>query len=302
MNTPRVGFIGLGAMGLPMATNLVRKGFPVSGFDVDPGKVALLAERGARSASSIRDAVAEADIVVTMLPATQHVEKVIMGEHGVLECMRRDAVLMDMSTIDPSGTDRLASACAARGIAFTDCPVGRLTIHAERGESLFMVGGDDAVFARVEPLLNAMGNAIHRCGAVGMGTRMKIINNYMLLVTAQVVAESITLGLKLGLDIDTMKAVTGATTATNGQFQTAFANKVLKHDVTPGFTMDLTFKDLGLAMAAAAEQRVGLPVGSAAYAVVGAARATQYASRDYSALLSYALDLAGMTLPEQPLQ
>lgn len=297
--TIKVGFIGLGAMGLPMASNLVRKGFDVTGFDIDSGKVALLASRGAKQARSIAEAVQGAQVVITMLPATRHVEQAVLGEDGVLAHIAQDAVLMDMSTIDPAGTDKVASACAQQGIAFTDCPVGRLVLHAEKGESLFMVGGDDTTFARVEPLLQAMGTSIHRCGPIGMGTRMKVVNNYMLLVTAQVVSESLVLGTKLGLGIDTIKAVTGATTANNGQLQIAFANKVLKGDIEPGFTIDLCHKDIGLAMAAAAEQRIGMPVGAAAYAAIGAARATDYASKDYSALFHYACDLAGITPPSQ---
>jgi len=295
--TIKVGFIGLGAMGLPMASNLVRKGFDVTGFDIDSAKVALLVSRGAKQAQSIGAAVRGAQVVVTMLPATRHVEQAMLGDDGVLAHIAHDAVLMDMSTIDPAGTDKLASACAQRGIAFTDSPVGRLVLHAEKGESLFMVGGDDATFQRVEPLLQAMGNSIHRCGAVGMGTRMKVVNNYMLLVTAQVVAESLVLGTKLGLGIDTIKEVTGATTANNGQLQIAFANKVLKGDIEPGFTIDLCHKDVGLAMAAAAEQRIGLPVGAAAYSAIGSARATGYASKDYSALFHYACELAGIKPP-----
>jgi 4-hydroxybutyrate dehydrogenase/sulfolactaldehyde 3-reductase len=130
-----------------------------------------------------------------------------------------------------------------------------------------------------------------------MGTRMKVVNNYMLLETAQVVAESLVLGAKLGLATETVKAVTGATTANNGQLQIAFATKVLQGDIEPGFTIDLCYKDIGLAMVAAAEQRIGLPVGAAAYSVAGAARATPYASKDYSALLNYACDLAGIDAP-----
>lgn len=295
--TAKIGFIGLGAMGLPMASNLIRKGFDVVGFDMDKSKTEMLVKLGAHAGRSIAHTVATADIVVTMLPATRHVESVVLGDDGVLAHIDKSAVLMDMSTIDPGGTDKIAVACKTQGIAFTDCPVGRLVMHAIKGESLFMVGGDEATFVRVEPLLNAMGTSIYRCGPVGMGTRMKVINNYMLLVTAQVVSESIVLGSKLGLDIETMKAVTGSTTATNGQFQIALANKVLKDDIEPGFTIDLAFKDLGLAMAAAAENRIGLPVGAAAYSVFGAARATRFASKDYSSLLAYACELAGVEQP-----
>ena len=293
----KIAFIGLGAMGLPMASNLVRKGFDIIAYDIDAGKLAKLTELGAAEADSASQAAGKADIVITMLPATQHVEAVVLGSGGVLAAMKSDAVLMDMSTIDPKATDNLAAACAANGVRFIDTPVGRLASHAERGESLFMVGGDDHTFGRVEPLLNAMGNSIHRCGSAGMGQRMKVVNNFMLLTTAQVVSEAITLGAKLGLDVDTMKAVTGSTTANNGQFQIALATKVLTGDITPGFTIDLAFKDMTLAINAAAEQRIGLPVGSAAHAVFGAARATALHDKDYSALLEQSCRLAGIETP-----
>lgn len=293
----KVGFIGLGAMGLPMASNLQRKGFDLKVYDLVPTPVDKLVQLGARRAMSVADAARGAEIVVTMLPATQHVESVVLSEEGILAHIHADAVLMDMSTIDAKGTDRIAKACAQKGVGFTDCPVGRLVLHAERGESLFMVGADDSVYARVEPLLQAMGNAIYRCGAPGMGSRMKLINNFMLLSTAQIVAESLALGTKLGLDVEIMRQVTGATTATNGQFQVLMVNKVLKGDIEPGFTIDLAFKDMSLAMNAAAEQRMGLPVGSAAHAVYGAARGTKFAGRDYSSLLSLACELAGIETP-----
>lgn len=293
----KVGFIGLGAMGLPMASNLQRKGFELTAYDIDAAKVEALAALGAKPASSVAEACRDAEIVVTMLPATPHVEAVVLGADGVLANIRPDAVLMDMSTIDANGTDRIARACAEKNIGFADCPVGRLVMHAERGESLFMVGAEDDVFARIEPLLNAMGTAIHRCGKPGMGSRMKLINNFLLLTVAEVCAEALALGAKLGLDVETMRDVTAATTAQNGQLHTLMVNKVLKGDVTPGFTIDLAFKDMTLAMTAAAEQRIGLPVGAAAHAVYGGARATEYASKDYSALLDYACERAGVTPP-----
>ena len=293
----KVGFIGLGAMGLPMASNLQRKGFELVAYDVDSAKIDALVALGATRANSVAEASRGVEVVVTMLPATPHVEAVVLGADGVLANIDPSAVLMDMSTIDANGTDRIARACADKGIGFADCPVGRLVMHAERGESLFMVGAHDDVFARIEPLLNAMGTAIHRCGAPGMGSRMKLINNFLLLTVAQVCAESLALGTKLGLDVETMRDVTAATTAQNGQLHTLMVNKVLKGDVKPGFTIDLAFKDMTLAMTAAAEQRIGLPVGAAAHAVYGGARATDYASKDYSSLLAYACERAGVTPP-----
>jgi 4-hydroxybutyrate dehydrogenase/sulfolactaldehyde 3-reductase len=295
--TTKIGFIGLGAMGLPMSSNLQRKGFALTVFDLDEAKMDQVVALGARKAATIADASRGQDIVITVLPATPHVEAVVLGSDGVLANIDAGALLMDMSTIDANGTDRVAAACKAKGIGFVDSPIGRLALHAQRGESLFMVGADDADFARVEPALNAMGTDIFRCGKPGMGSRMKVINNFMLLSTAQIVAESIALGTKLGLDIQTMHDVTGNTTARNGQFHILMVNKVLKGDIDPGFTVDLAFKDLTLAMTAAAECRVGLPMGAAAHAVFGGARATEYATRDYSALLDYACENAGINPP-----
>ncbi|MBH1997583.1 MAG: NAD(P)-dependent oxidoreductase [Sphingomonadaceae bacterium] len=295
--TTKIGFIGLGAMGLPMSSNLQRKGFAVTVYDINETKMDKVAALGATKAASIAEASKGQDIVITVLPATQHVDAVVLGEDGVLAHIDAGALLMDLSTIDANGTDRVAAACAAKGIAFVDAPIGRLALHAERGESLFMVGASDEDFARVEPALNAMGTDIYRCGAPGMGSRMKVINNFMLLSTAQIVAESIALGTKLGLDIQTMHDVTGGTTARNGQFHVLMVNKALKGDIEPGFTIDLAFKDLTLAMNAAAENRVGLPMGAAAHAVFGAVRANDYASKDYSALLHYACENAGVKTP-----
>jgi 4-hydroxybutyrate dehydrogenase/sulfolactaldehyde 3-reductase len=297
MNT-KIGFIGLGAMGLPMSSNLQRKGFDVTVYDLDDTKMAQVAALGATCAANVAEAARGQDIVITVLPATQHVETVVLGHDGVLANIAPDAVLLDLSTIDANGTDRVAKACRDKGVAFVDAPIGRLALHAQRGESLFMVGANDEDFVRVEPVLKAMGTDIFRCGVPGMGSRMKVINNFMLLSTAQIVAESIALGTKLGLDIQTMHDVTANTTARNGQFHVLMVNKVLKGDVEPGFTIDLAFKDLSLAMNAAAEHRIGLPMGSAAHAVFGGARAGEFATKDYSALLEYACRNAGVDTPQ----
>jgi 4-hydroxybutyrate dehydrogenase/sulfolactaldehyde 3-reductase len=260
--------------------------------------MAQVAALGATCAANVAEAARGQDIVITVLPATQHVETVVLGHDGVLANIAPDAVLLDLSTIDANGTDRVAKACRDKGVAFVDAPIGRLALHAQRGESLFMVGANDEDFVRVEPVLKAMGTDIFRCGVPGMGSRMKVINNFMLLSTAQIVAESIALGTKLGLDIQTMHDVTANTTARNGQFHVLMVNKVLKGDVEPGFTIDLAFKDLSLAMNAAAEHRIGLPMGSAAHAVFGGARAGEFATKDYSALLEYACRNAGVDTPQ----
>jgi len=285
-------------MGLPLAKNLSRKGFAVNAYDIDPARADGIVELGGTRAGSIAEATHGAEIVITCLPATLHVDAVVLGPGGVLEHIEPGALLLEMSTIDAKATDRVAKACADKQIPFVDSPIGRLVLHAERGESLFMVGAEDAHFARVEPLLQAMGTAIYRCGGAGMGSRMKVVNNFLLLTIAQVSAEAVALGTKLGLDIDTILKVTGNTTAQNGQLHTLMVNKVLKGDTAPGFTIDLAFKDMTLAMTAAGEQRIGLPVGAAAHAVYGGARAdAEYAVKDYSALLEWACKGAAVRTP-----
>ncbi|MCP5395192.1 MAG: NAD-binding protein [Sphingomonadaceae bacterium] len=293
----KVGFIGLGAMGLPLAKNLQRGGFDVNGYDIDPARADQLVALGGRRAASIAEASRDAEIVITCLPATPHVEAAVLGADGVLANIDKGALLLETSTIDANGTDRVIAACEKQNTPFVDCPIGRLVLHAEQGKSLFMVGANDEDFARVEPLLQAMGEVIYRCGVRGMGSRMKLVNNFLLLTVAEVSAEAVALGTKLGLDIDTILKVTGGTTAQNGQLHTLMVNKVLKGDTIPGFTIDLAHKDMTLAMTAANENRMGLPVGSAAHAVYSGARATDYASKDYSALLDYACERAGVAPP-----
>ncbi|HEY6359022.1 MAG TPA: NAD(P)-dependent oxidoreductase, partial [Vicinamibacterales bacterium] len=166
-----IGFIGLGNMGRPMAANLCRKGFSLIVHDVNPAPVRALADLGARTAPTVAELADRSTVVITMLPTSAIVERVVAGPDGVLARLRRGGAVMDMSTIDPLVTDRLAAAAAAHGCGWIDAPVGRLASHAERGESLFMVGADDPAFARVTPLLDAMGTTVHHCGPAGTGMR-----------------------------------------------------------------------------------------------------------------------------------
>jgi len=161
-----------------------------------------------------------------------------------------------------------------------------------------MVGCDNEdAFKKIEPLLNAMGTTIIRCGKVGSGIRAKVVNNFQILSIAQITAEALTLAQKIGLDLNTFKEVNAGTTANNGQFHINFLSKVLKNDIEPGFTIDLAHKDMGLAIETANSFRVGLPVGSSVQAVYGQARSGKFAKKDFSALLDYACELAEVDPP-----
>jgi 4-hydroxybutyrate dehydrogenase/sulfolactaldehyde 3-reductase len=295
-----IGFIGLGRMGLAMASNLQRKGFAVLGYDLNARAVETLAALGASKAASIAEVAKGADIIFTMLPASPEVRSVVID--GILPQAAKGALFVDMSTIDPMTTDEIAGALQAAGMAFVDAPVGRLASHADRGESLFMVGAAPDDFERVKPLLAAMGTTIHHCGPAGAGIRMKIVNNYLAIAACQLNAETLTLATRFGLDTALTIDVLNGTTANNGHLKTNFPAKVLIGDIEPGFQIDLAHKDLSLAMASASAMRVPLSMGAAARECLQLARSRGYGAKDFSGLLDAWCDLAGVAPPRLPQQ
>jgi 4-hydroxybutyrate dehydrogenase/sulfolactaldehyde 3-reductase len=237
----------------------------------------------------------DSDIVFTMLPTTASVLDVV-GD-GLIPGGRAGQIVVDMSTIDPLVTDRLAAAAAERGIAFMDAPVGRLASHAQRGECLFMVGGDAQTFAQVSPYLAMMGTTIHHCGGVGTGMRTKLVNNYLAIILCQLNAEALALSQRFGLTLERTLDVIHGTTATNGQLKIAWPLKVLKGDVQPGFTIDLAHKDLTLIVEAANAARVPVPVAAAAREAFNAARSRGHGGLDFSAMVDVLCDNAGIEKP-----
>ncbi len=293
----RVGFIGLGNMGHGLSSNLCRKGFSLTVFDVDPQRVADLGTLGARPATTAGDAAAGSDIVFTCLPNTASVEDVALGATGVLSRIRKGGMFVDTSTVDPTLTDRLAAEAARHGVAFVDAPLGRLATHAERGESLFMVGASDPDFARLKPLLDAMGTTIHHCGAVGAGIRTKLVNNYLAIVSCAFNAEAVALSQKFGLSLEKTLEVVHGTTATNGQLKMAWATKVFKGDTAPGFTIDLAHKDLTLIVNAANAAHVPMPIGAVARESFSNARTQGHGAKDFSAMGDIHCEIARVARP-----
>jgi 4-hydroxybutyrate dehydrogenase/sulfolactaldehyde 3-reductase len=293
----RIGFIGLGRMGRPMASNLCKKGFELLVYDVNPQALAAFGQSRATSAASIADIARGCDIVITMLPSSAHVEAVVLGPDGLLAGGRPGQLIMDMSTIDPNTTDSLAEHASEQGMSLVDAPVGRLASHADRGESLFMVGASAKDFNRVLPLLQAMGTTIHHCGEVGTGIRTKLVNNYLAVVSCQLNAEALALAQRFGLNLEKTLEVIDGTTAFNGQLRLNWATKVLKGDISAGFTIDLAHKDLSLILDAANHAKVPLPVAAAAREMFSVARAGPYAQCDFSAMIDVLCDLAGIEKP-----
>jgi 4-hydroxybutyrate dehydrogenase/sulfolactaldehyde 3-reductase len=291
----RIGFIGLGNMGRPMASSLLRNGFAVTAFDTAAPQVGVLVERGAKRAGDVESLIASSDVVITMLPNTPDVAGVVSG---LADSGRTGMLMIDMSTIDPATSRSFGTQLSRKGIGFVDAAVGRSPAHAERGESLFMVGAEEGDLARVRPILDAMGNKIIHCGPQGSGIAMKIVNNFLAMATCQISAEALTLGAKLGLPTALMYEVITNSLASNDHLKAYWPTKALKGDVAPGFAIDLAYKDLSIGVNAAAVAGVPVFTGAAARECLGQARSAQgLGSKDITAVLFAAAANAGIKPP-----
>lgn len=261
----RIGFVGLGNMGGPMARNLLRAGHEVAVFDLHAA--AMAAVPGARAADSAADAAADAEIVLTMLPAGPQVRDAWLGAGGMAAASAPDAVLVDCSTIDVATAREVAGAC---GRAFLDAPVSGGTMGAEAATLTFMVGGNAEAFARVEPVLRQMGRAAIHCGEAGAGQAAKACNNMMLAATMIVTAEAFVLAERLGLSHQALFEVASKSSGQSWSLTTycpvpgPVPGSPANRDYAPGFAASLMLKDLGLAVGAADASGAATPIGARA--------------------------------------
>jgi 4-hydroxybutyrate dehydrogenase/sulfolactaldehyde 3-reductase len=284
----KVGFVGLGRMGQSMALNMARKGFELAVFDINDAAMKPFIEfNKCRQAKSARDACADAEISITVLPGPAEIESVVLAQDGLLTAMPEGAIMMDLSTVLPETTDRLAAAAKARGCHFVDAPIGRLAHHADIGESLFMVGAEDDAFVAVKPALKAMGTTILHCGGPGSGTRTKLINNFLAIASCQMNAECMALTQHFNLDLQTTLDVIHGTSATNGQLKLNLATKVFKGDIEPGFAIDLAHKDLTLIIESANKGEIPMPMAATARESLSLARANGWGKKDFSGLADF---------------
>jgi len=267
----KIGFIGLGNMGGGMAANLAKKGHDVHAFDLVEAALARAVEAGCARASSAAAAAADAELVVTMLPAGKHVRSVYADE--VFGAVPASALLMDCSTIDVASARAVGAAAAEKGLAMLDAPVSGGIAAANGGTLTFMVGGEDAAFARGEPILSAMGKAVIHAGAIGTGQAAKIANNMLLGASMVATCEAFLLAKKLGLDPQTFFDISSKASGQNWSM-TSYCPLPGVGPVTPadndyqgGFAAALQLKDLKLATSAAQEVGAAVPMGAAAEAL-----------------------------------
>jgi 4-hydroxybutyrate dehydrogenase/sulfolactaldehyde 3-reductase len=273
-------FVGLGTMGLPMATNLVKAGFDVVGHDRNPAAVSSLVAAGGRASIGLAAALREADVVVTMLPDDAIVDQVLGGEDGVVAQARPGALLIEMSTTAPATKIAHASAAAARGIDFVEAPVGKTMDAAIAGTLTLMAGGDAAHIDRARPILAPMGNELHVCGAVGTASAMKLINNALVACINAASIEALVAGRKANLDLGLMLGVFKSTMAWNNALAVGLPRKALRRDFRPGFMTKLAHKDVGLALSMARALDVPMTQGEAAYAILEEALREGYGADD----------------------
>jgi 3-hydroxyisobutyrate dehydrogenase-like beta-hydroxyacid dehydrogenase len=290
----RVGFVGVGVMGAPIARNILKGGFSLTVHDVDRAAADRLVAAGATRAGSPGAAAAESDVVITMVPDAPDVEAAALGPDGIFAGARPGLIYVDMSTIDPITTRRVGAAMAAGGVRMIDCPVGRTTAHAEAGRLLLMLGGDPADIEAVRPVLACTADTFIYCGPLGNGSATKVVNNYLALSIAAAAAESLALGVRAGLPVEHMLDVFRATMAANAQVDQVMRGKALAGDFTPGFMVRLGHKDLRLAIDMARAFGVRTPVGSAAFDAFGEACQLGLERDDVSSILRVREDEAGV--------
>ena len=265
-----IAFIGLGHMGLPMARNLLNAGHSLSVFDLMASAVDELAAQGARAAGSAADAVNAAEVVISMLPASRHVEGLYLGDAGLLSVIAPGSLVLECSTIAPEAARKVHQAAAARGIALLDAPVSGGTAGAAAGTLTFMVGGDAATLERARPILAGMGKSILHTGPEGAGQVTKVCNNQLLAVHMIGTAEAMALGVANGLEPATLAEIMRQSSGGNWSLEKynpwpgVMPNAPASHGYSGGFMAELMAKDLGLAQEAAQATASSTPMGALA--------------------------------------
>jgi 3-hydroxyisobutyrate dehydrogenase len=290
-----VGFIGLGNMGGPMALNLVKAGFSLVVHDIDPAKVERLTAKGAVKGDSAEGVATAVERTIVIVETTAQVESVVTGEHGIVKGAKPGHILVCMSTIDPLVAKRLGATVEARGIAMLDAPVSGGTERAATGELSIIAGGAAPTFEACRDLFRAMGKNLFHVGGLGQGLAMKLVNNMLVQVNTVAVAEALVLGVKAGLDPQTIYDVIRVSTGTSYAFE-GRVPKIMKRDFAPGGTVDISFKDQELETQFA--KQIGVPIflANVSQQVYQMARAAGLNKEDGSAIVKVLERLAGVTV------
>ena len=294
MTDTAIGFIGLGTMGGPMSACLARAGMDVRGYDIDAAKTQALAGAGGTACASIAQACEGASVVISILPRDEHVRAALLGPDGVAAHAQPGTLVLEMSTILPRSSLDIAGTLHTAGLRMMDAPVGRTPADAAAGRLLVMAGGEREDFERALPVFQAMADKVLHMGPLGTGIRMKVINNYMSMVSMVLTAETLTMARKAGIETARAVEVLQNTVAGRGQINTNYPKKVLAGDITPDFPIHLGHKDLSLGLSLGRELQVPLFLGASALELFGMAATMGRAQQDCTAMLLALEQLAGI--------
>ena len=288
-----IGFIGLGIMGRPMARNLVNAGYSLIVHSRSRGPVDELLTAGAQAGVSPKDVASRSDVLITMLPNSPDVELVALGKDGIIDGARSGLIFVDMSTISPIVSQKVGQALGTKGVRMLDAPVSGGEKGAIDGALSIMVGGDQAIFEQVLPILQAMGKTITLLGPLGFGGFTKLANQIIVAVNLTALGEALTLAKKAGLDRElTLKALVGGLAGSKCMEQKT--PNYIAGSYKPGFKIDLHFKDLGLIMESARALGVPLPATAVVQELFSALRVKGRGQLDHSAVITLLEDLAGI--------
>src|SRR5262245_16831045 len=288
-----IAFIGTGTMGRPMLANLIAKGFAVTAYDIVPAALDAAVQLGAKAATSAADAARSGELVITMLPSSSHVERAYLGDNGVLAGVASGRLCVDMSTIDPAVSRRVAQALQAKGIRFIDAPVSGGVPRATDGTLAIMIGGDARDVEEARPALTAMGANIIHVGPVGAGEVAKICNNLIAGVSAVAVSEAFRIAEAFGVDHKVLTDVISKSSGNTWVMQAAHpvpgmvAQAASSRDYEGGFMTDLMAKDLGLAVNAARELRIPVIVSTAAQQALRLPSHQGWGRKDFTAIYQF---------------
>ncbi len=287
----RIGFIGLGIMGKPMAHNLLKAGFPVVVHNRHQEVTDELVAAGALAGARPRDIAASCDVLITMLPDSPQVEEVLLGPDGVIEGAHAGLIVIDMSTISPIVTRTLATGLAAHGISMLDAPVSGGDKGAIAATLSIMVGGEEELFKRCMPIFQALGKTIVHVGGSGAGQVVKACNQIVVALIIEAVSEALVLGSRAGVDPAKILQVLGGGLAANRVIELRGAT-MLAHDFAPGGRIKTHHKDLGIVLELGRMYGVSLPVTALVDQMFASLEIRGRGDLDHTALLTYLEDLA----------
>ena len=288
----KVGFIGLGIMGKPMAKNLLEADYDLVVYNRTREKAEELASDGATVADSPKEVAQQSDIIITMLPDSPQVEEVLTGANGLLEGVSEGALIVDMSTISPVVTEELSEKAREKGASMLDAPVSGGDVGAIDGTLSIMVGGSEEDFERARPLFEVMGKTVTHVGPSGTGQVVKAANQIVVALTIEAVSEALVLGSKGGVAPEKILDVLGGGLAGNKVMELK-REKMLSHTFDPGFKIELHHKDLGIALAAGREYGVTLPVTAIVDQMLETLKMRGKGDRDHSAILTLIEESSG---------